>query len=184
MELFEKSRKQTIVDYENGIFNVEVIMEGQTQNWADYECMMTETPLLYKDTCEDCLACDMEAASSFPLYGGAVPTQDGSVLYIRKIIYSNPAVIVSWSDDTTTKAVCMKGDTYNAEQGLILAVMKKLMGQDFVNQLYKDWAPTGVGNEIITVKDVRKKYKTLEKLMKKSQVKTNINVKSKEEVAE
>ena len=181
MELFEKSRKQTIVDYENGIFNVEVIMEGQTQNWADYECMMTETPFLYKDTCEDCLACDVEAIADFPLYGGAVSMQDGSILYIKKVIYSNPAVVVNWSDGTTTKAICMKDDTYNAEFGLMLAVTKKLMGQDFVSQLYSDWAPTGMGNEVLTVKDIRKKYKTIEKLRKQVSTSESTTV---EEVAE
>ena len=186
MELFEKSRTQSIVDYEKGIFNVEVVMSGQTQNWADYECMMTETPILYKDTCEDCLTCDMEAQDiDFPLYGGAVPMEDGAVLYIKKVIYSNPAVVINWSDDTTTKAICMKGDTYNAEFGLMLAVMKKLMGQDFANLLFSDWAPTGVGNETLTIKDIRKKYKTINKLMKQSSSISGIkNEEAKEEVTE
>ena len=169
MELFERSRKQSIVDYENGIFNIEVVMEGQTQNWSEYNCMMTETPLLYKDTCEDCMERDFDSDNnSYPLYGGAIPMQDGSILHIKKVIYSGPAVVVNWSDDTTTKAICAEGDTYNAELGLSLAVMKKLMGQDFVNLLFSDWAPTGLGDEVITIKDVRKKYKTLEKLSKKS----------------
>ena len=47
---------------------------------------------------------------------------------IKKVIYNNPATIIFWADDTKTVVQCQKGDEYDPEKGLALAISKKALG--------------------------------------------------------
>lgn len=79
-------------------------------------------------------------------------------VYIKKVIYSNPATIIIWSDGTKTSSKCQEGDTYNPETGLLLAYMKKIESSDKVMQLLKEWAP--IKDKIdVTLSDVRRNNK-------------------------
>lgn len=53
----------------------------------------------------------------------------------KKVIFSNPATIVLWWDDTKTVVKCSPNDTYDKEKGLALCYMKKLLGND--NRFHK-----------------------------------------------
>lgn len=92
-------------------------------------------------------------------FGGAFEI-DGELVYIEKVIYNNPAVIVFWSDGTKTKSRCADNDEWNPEFGLNLAVLKKFIKTTGTENLYKDW---GVDNKTskstITLKDIRKNAK-------------------------
>lgn len=84
-------------------------------------------------------------------------------VYIKNVIYNDPATIVFWSDGTKTISKCRKPDVYSPETGLVICCMKKLVGSSSVAKLLKDWIPYNEQNIyhdiMITTSDVRKKYK-------------------------
>lgn len=47
---------------------------------------------------------------------------------IEKVIFNNPATIVFWADGTKTVVKRQKGDRYDKEKGLAMAIAKKLYG--------------------------------------------------------
>lgn len=94
-----------------------------------------------------------------PMYGGTV----GNV-YIKEVIYAEPAVVVFWSDGTKTTSVAntKRGDAYNSEMGLVLAVLKKAIGNKEVARLLKDWHEgwrSSDGGGRVTLANVRKRYR-------------------------
>lgn len=96
---------------------------------------------------------------STPRFGGYVLNDDGTeYIYIKQVIYNDPATIVFWSDGTKTTSKRDCRDEYNPEMGLILAVMKKLVDGKYVANLLHDWAPAE-GQNRVTLADVRKKYR-------------------------
>lgn len=46
------------------------------------------------------------------------------------VIFRAPATIVFWDDGDKTVVKCQPGDTYCAETGLCMAMLKKYMGND------------------------------------------------------
>lgn len=60
-------------------------------------------------------------------------------IYIKKVIYSKPATIVFWSDDTKTIAKCHGDDTYSPETGLVICCLKKLIGGSELKRMLNDW---------------------------------------------
>ena len=60
--------------------------------------------------------------------GYEVASEKSKVPEIKKVIYNNPATIVFWSDHTKTVVQCQKGDDYDPEKGLALAIAKKSLG--------------------------------------------------------
>ena len=86
-------------------------------------------------------------------------TSEIKQVYIKKVIYSNPATIVIWSDDTKTVSKCHGGDNYNAEAGLAICVAKKLCRTCKIVELFQNWIPNNTfdNNKTleVTVKDVR-----------------------------
>lgn len=66
---------------------------------------------------------------------------DHKDIYIKRIIYNNPATVVFWSDDTKTVAKCHEDDMYSEEVGLILCCLKKLVGSSEVRALLHSWLP-------------------------------------------
>ena len=49
---------------------------------------------------------------------------------IKKVIFSPPATIIIWSDDTKTVVKCGPNDYYDPEKGLALCFMKRAFGND------------------------------------------------------
>ena len=47
---------------------------------------------------------------------------------IKKVIYNDPATIILWADGTKTVVQCQKGDDYDPEKGLAMAIAKKALG--------------------------------------------------------
>lgn len=93
-------------------------------------------------------------------YSGDLPIQTSNI-YIKKIIYNNPATIVFWSDNTKTVARCCADDVFSEEVGLMSCVLKKMYGGKRFRQLLSDWVPeqTSVIRSEVTLRDVRKKHK-------------------------
>lgn len=88
---------------------------------------------------------------------GYFPKED---VYIREVIYSNPATIVFWSDETKTVAKCHAEDTYNEETGLMLCILKKLIGSTSINKILEDWVPEQLSfnSQRVTLAELLKKY--------------------------
>lgn len=49
-------------------------------------------------------------------------------LAIKKVIFNNPATIVIWEDGTKTIVKRQKGDRWDKEKGLAMAIAKKALG--------------------------------------------------------
>lgn len=51
-------------------------------------------------------------------------------LVIKKVIFSDPATIVLWSDGTKTVVKTQNGDPYDPEKGLAMACMRKMLSKN------------------------------------------------------
>lgn len=47
---------------------------------------------------------------------------------IADVIFSGPATIVQWTDGTKTVVKCSKGENFDPEKGLVMAITKKALG--------------------------------------------------------
>jgi len=89
-------------------------------------------------------------------------------VYIKEVIYQEPATIVFWSDGTKTVCKCSGNDIYSPEAGFAICVLKKLAGSTNIKTLFSDWVPTpdsvvyddeGYVSDRITLSEVRRKQK-------------------------
>lgn len=82
-------------------------------------------------------------------------------VFIKEVIYNNPATIVKWSDGTKTVSKCRGADVFSKEVGLVLCCMKKISGGSSIKRLINDWVPSPETNnfEVVTLHDVRKNSK-------------------------
>lgn len=63
---------------------------------------------------------------------------------IERVIFNAPAVIVFWSDGTKTVVKCQKGDTWDPEKGLAMAIVKKVTGnKSNFNTIFTKWLSEG-----------------------------------------
>lgn len=73
------------------------------------------------------------------------PTQTS--LTVRRVIFNDPATVIYWSDDTRTVVKCQPGDKFDPELGFLLAVCKKVCGNNGrYNELLRKYVP-GYGGE-------------------------------------
>lgn len=94
-------------------------------------------------------------------------TDDGKLeqIYIKQLIYRNPATIVFWSDGSKTVCKCSGGDKYNPETGLAICILKKMCGASSVKSTIDTWCPAeedykkGKKPVIVSIKEVRAKEK-------------------------
>lgn len=59
---------------------------------------------------------------------------------IRDVIFSDPATVVFWNDDTKTVVKTRGGEEYDKEKGLAMAIIKKITGntRDYY-EIFKEW---------------------------------------------
>lgn len=50
---------------------------------------------------------------------------------IKDVIFNDPATIVFWTDGSKTVVKCQKGETFDPEKGLAMAISKKVLGNDY-----------------------------------------------------
>lgn len=151
----------------DGLVNIDI--QAVTEDTTDVVRLSSMMDVdISTDTFCSCCECDECKEYKEPIYGGAYYDEDGELIYIKKVIYSKPAVIIMWSDGTKTRSTCSKEDVWNPELGLSLGVLKKTMGQEFVNKLFRDWAVEASAFDmmegespvkILTLKEVRKNAK-------------------------
>ena len=63
---------------------------------------------------------------------------------IKDVIFSDPATVVFWNDNTKTVVKTRGGEKYDKEKGLAMAIIKKITGNtgNYYN-IFKEWC----GNE-------------------------------------
>ena len=70
--------------------------------------------------------------SDFPIiksnFAKDFPTVEIIKPKVKKIIFNDPCTIVIWNDNTKTIVKCQKGDKFDEEKGLAIAMCKKLYG--------------------------------------------------------
>ena len=59
---------------------------------------------------------------------------------IRDVIFSDPATVVFWNDNTKTVVKTRGGEKYDKEKGLAMAIVKKITGNtgNYYN-IFKEW---------------------------------------------
>ena len=63
---------------------------------------------------------------------------------IRDVIFSDPATVVFWNDNTKTVVKTRGGEKYDKEKGLAMAIIKKITGNaGNYYEIFKEWC----GNE-------------------------------------
>ena len=86
-------------------------------------------------------------------------------VYIKQVIYQNPATIVFWNDGTKTVSKCHKGDEYSPEAGLVLCILKKTQ-EKTLKGLFEAWIPEQAFAQ--PNKSVIQTLKNVRRLIKKS----------------
>ena len=79
-------------------------------------------------------------------------------VYIKSVIYNDPATVVIWSDGTKTVSKTHADDKYSPEVGLVLCVLKKLTGSTRVHDLIEAWIPHN-NEKVVSVSDVRRRQR-------------------------
>ena len=65
---------------------------------------------------------------------------------IKDVIFSDPATVVFWNDNTKTVVKTRGGEKYDKEKGLAMAIIKKITGNaGNYYEIFKEWC--GDGNE-------------------------------------
>ena len=61
---------------------------------------------------------------------------------IDHVLFNKPYTIVFWKDKTKTVVKCQKGDIYDKEKGLAMAIIKKIFSNsNYFNTIFKKWIP-------------------------------------------
>ena len=88
------------------------------------------------------------------IYGAASMSMNNKSVFLKKVIYNDPATIAFWSDGTKTIVKAQPGDIFDPEKGLAMVIAKKACGNkgNYYNG-FKKWLPKEpVGNEEIIYK--------------------------------
>lgn len=81
-----------------------------------------------------------ENPNTKPTVTGYELEKAGDFAAIKQVIFNDPATVVVWWDDTKTVVKCQKGDTFDKEKGLAMAICKRLYGNESnFNNLIKKW---------------------------------------------
>lgn len=104
-----------------------------------------------------------------PIYVNGEYGALGNKVYIKKVLYNNPATIVFWSDGTQTRNICPPDTPYSSDAGLAFCMLKKLMGGNEMAKLFNDWELKDCHNDKnhwVELRNVRKRHKENDKCKK------------------
>ena len=88
------------------------------------------------------------------IYGAASMSMNNKSVFLKKVIYNDPATIAFWSDGTKTIVKAQPGDIFDPEKGLAMVIAKKACSNkgNYYNG-FKKWLPKEpVGKEEIIYK--------------------------------
>lgn len=88
-----------------------------------------------------------------------------SHLSVKKVIFSNPVTTVIWNDDTKTQVRRQKGDKWDMEKALAMAICKKTLGNTpYFNNYFKKWLAEAKVEDPKKKKAEKKRRKEVAKL--------------------
>ena len=107
------------------------------QIWANHvsDCISDRNNLITWDDFSSTLK-DLHKS----VYGMTSMSTD--TVFLKKVIYNDPATIAFWSDGTRTVVKAQPGDIFDPEKGLAMAIAKKACGNtgNYYNG-FKKWLP-------------------------------------------
>ena len=85
------------------------------------------------------------------IYGAASMSMNNKSVFLKKVIYNDPATIAFWSDGTKTIVKAQPGDIFDPEKGLAMVIAKKACGNtgNYYNGFKKWLRKEPVGKEDI-----------------------------------
>lgn len=91
---------------------------------------------------------------------------------IKDVIFNEPATIILWADGTKTVVKCQKGEGYDPEKGMAMAISKKALGnKGNYCEVFKKWLPEEEVNDgRVSSNDLRKAVDHFAKLAKKHNI--------------
>ena len=104
----------------------------------------TFKPIDIDITLSPCPTTDKKKEVKKPVDGFATKQSTNRRVKIRDVIFSDPATVVFWNDNTKTVVKTRGGEKYDKEKGLAMAIVKKITGNagNYYN-IFKEWC----GNE-------------------------------------
>lgn len=80
------------------------------------------------------------------------------IFKIKKVEFHNPWTIVFWRDGSVTRVRCQAGESYDAEKGLAMAIIKHFFEDtSYYNEIFKKFVNKDDDEEDFTPKPVKKK---------------------------
>lgn len=107
----------------------------------------------YTDYCKHDIECTKEMYKQFLNVRYGIGTAR-MLPAIADVIFSGPATIVQWKDGTKTVVKCSKGENFDPEKGLVMAIAKKALGNkgNYYETIRKWMHPAIIVLKTITVK--------------------------------
>lgn len=98
----------------------------------------------YTDYCKHDIECTKEMYKQFLNARYGIGTKR-MLPAIADVIFSGPATIVQWKDGTKTVVKCSKGENFDPEKGLVMAITKKALGnKGNYYETIKKWMHPGI----------------------------------------
>ena len=104
----------------------------------------TFEPIDIDITLSPCPTTDKKKEAKKPVDGFETKQSTNRRVKIKDVIFSDPATVVFWNDNTKTVVKTRGGEKYDKEKGLAMAIIKKITGntRDYY-EIFKEWC----GNE-------------------------------------
>lgn len=100
----------------------------------------TFKPIDIDVTFSSCSTTDKKKEVKKPIDSFATKQSTNRRVKIKDVIFSDPATVVFWNDDTKTVVKTRGGEEYDKEKGLAMAIIKKITGntRDYY-EIFKEW---------------------------------------------
>lgn len=107
--------------------------------WNKYASDILTNPALAMDIDKEM---KMLAKAGLNSLFGVKSVERKTDMRIKKVYFNDPATVVLWEDGTKTIVKAGKGDIYDPEKGLAMAIAKKALGnQGNYYEVFKKWLP-------------------------------------------
>lgn len=132
MSMFEEAMCTLRIDFDNEIRISEKKLKPLTED--EYKRIVLERNRIDITTISTYGYLNYLAKSCYTTKNNFDPTT------IKNVIFNDPATIVLWTDGSKTVVKCQKGDTYNKEMGLAMAILKKCCdNKGNYNNIFEKW---------------------------------------------
>ena len=103
-----------------------------------YTYTFKELPNTY--TFSSCPTTDKKEETKKPIDSFETKQSTNRRVKIKDVIFSDPATVVFWNDNTKTVVKTRGGEKYDKEKGLAMAIVKKITGNTGnYYDIFKEW---------------------------------------------